>query len=210
MCCSECGERAHGKFCSHCGARLQTADSATTKPEVVGRIGDWSQEVRHEVLMQVPEVRAAIERHARLAKKGLTGEQVLELYEKLVPIGIPMAKLVGIIAPLYSKWGINTGKERTGNLDMCIGHAIVQVLCSLAEHGQTVRGIEQAEDGCTIIAELPSDVRSLQGDLTITLRRDGNRTQLYAATRIKGQWMDWGKSRNTLDKLFSDLERKAV
>lgn len=208
MFCSECGQQAKGKYCSHCGAKLDTDEQARLVEDDNLR-RDWSQEVRYAVLIAIPEVREAIESHAKRATTPVSGERLLELGESLLPVRIPMAKLAGILAPTYSKWGINTGKERSWKTPMPIGKAIVRVLCSLAEHGQQVLNVEQAKDGCTIQAALPSDVRSLLGELVISLHKEGNQTAVHAMARSKGQWLDWGKSRSVLEKLFGDLQQAA-
>jgi hypothetical protein len=68
----------------------------------------------------------------------------------------------------------------------------------------------QHEDGCTIDAELPSDLFALAGTLSIEILRSAQRTRVTAATNIAGQWMDWGKSRRALEKLFTDLRQEPV
>jgi hypothetical protein len=80
-----------------------------------------------------------------------------------------------------------------------------RLLCSMARNGQPLRHVKQAEDGCEFDAVLPSDMWALEGDLVTTVRRQGIRTEVASAASIKGQLIDWGKSRRCLDTLFADL-----
>ena len=67
-----------------------------------------------------------------------------------------------------------------------------------------------ATDGCVFEAVLPSDPMSLEGDLTVSVRRQGAGTEVAAATKIAGQMFDWGKSRRCLDVFFADLQLDAA
>lgn len=219
MFCTECGQKARGKFCSHCGhSLLEASEDGTTpsfehdKPAVksdevlVEIVGGWDDEVRYETLLKVPEVRTQIERHKGMAKQGITGEQVLALYDKVVSSPIPLEKVAGLIQPFYAKLGINTGKQRVVRIDAPVGRVMVRALCSLARHNQAVRKVSQGTDGCFFEAVLPSDVLALEGDLLVTVRRQGRGAEVTAATKIAGQWFDFGKSNRCLDKLVNDLQ----
>ena len=71
MFCSQCGAATSGPFCSQCGApQTDVPQSSCTEPS------DWSHEVRYEYLLRLPEVCDMISRHAAMAKKSLSGEQV--------------------------------------------------------------------------------------------------------------------------------------
>lgn len=200
MHCSQCGERAEGKFCWQCGAAL-----GPPPPPV-----DWQHELTYETLIRVPEVRAAIAAHAGRAPKGMTGEQYLALADKLVPLGVSLELVASIVQPLYVSWGIGMSRRRAERIDAPIGRVLLRVLCSLAARGQQLRAVDQAADGCTIQAALPSDFWSMEGDLLVTVRRvtagnDAQATEVEAATKIKGQYFDWGKSNHRLATLFTDL-----
>ncbi len=77
----------------------------------------------------------------------------------------------------------------------------------MARYGQALRDVAQQPDGCTIEAELPSDLLSMAGTLTIAIHRQAPGTAVAATTRIDGQLLDWGKSRRALDRLLGDLGR---
>ncbi len=178
-------------------------------PEVVEEaeaVGDWETEVRYEALMRFPNVRATIERHAAEAPKRVSGDQFLQVAEKLMPDSVPLEKVALIAQPIYASLGIGTGKEQSQVIGAPVGRVIVRVLCSLARRGQTLRGIKQATDGCFFEAVLPSDFRSFEGDLLVTVRRREWKTEVTAATKIKGQLFDWGKSRRALAEFFADLQ----
>jgi hypothetical protein len=209
MFCSECGKAAHGKFCSHCGAPLAITESATDVVPV-DVVPEWDREVQYETILKFPGVRDTIERHARQAPKRMTGEQFLALADKLVPLGVPLEGLAAVVQPLYARLGIKTGKERARYVPAPVGRVIVRALCSLARNGQTLRGVTQAPDGCLFEAALPSDLFSLQGDLLVSVRRNGSQAEVSGVTRIAGQFFDWGKSNRCLDQLFTDLTREAA
>ncbi|MDT0467234.1 hypothetical protein [Streptomyces gibsoniae] len=64
----------------------------------------------------------------------------------------------------------------------------------------------QGEDGCTLIAEIPSDYKTFGGVLQVRIDRSANRgTTLHATAEIPGQLYDYGKSKQTLADLFADV-----
>lgn len=201
MFCSNCGKPAKGNYCAHCGQRL-----TETEPEAEVPV-DWENDVRYDVILRVPEVRSAIDRHSALAKKGISGEQILAVFDKVVPLGVPLEKVAALVHPLYKKLGIGTGKERTEKMAVPVGRVIVRALCSLTRNGQTIRGVQQGTDGCVFEAVLPSDLFSFEGELFVTVHRHGSGAQVSAATKIHGQYFDWGKSKRCLDQFFADLQR---
>ena len=213
MFCSECGKPAHGKFCSHCGTplavespQLHVADDVV----LVELVPELETEVRYEAILSFPGVREKIERHARLAPKRLSAEQFLALADKLVPMGISMEGLAGVIQPLYARLGVKTGKERRHQVPAPVGQVIVRALCSLARHGQKLQNVTQAADGCLLEAVLPSDVFSTEGSLLVSVHGNGSLSAVSGVTQIGGQWFDWGKSNRCLDQLFQDLARDAA
>jgi hypothetical protein len=224
MYCSECGKPAFGKFCSNCGTPLappssdaaaigvavpplpvtQFAAGAIPAPHVP--IANWDNEWRYEELIKVPEVQQTIERHVKLARLPMSAEQFCKIADKVLQNPVPTDKLAAFAQPIISGFGIRTGKERTAVIEAPVGRGMLRVLCSLARHGQSLRGVKQGADGCVFEALLPSDPMSMEGDLTVSVRRREMRTEVSAATNIKGQLYDWGKSRRCLDAFFEDLQ----
>ena len=225
MFCSECGKSAQGKFCSHCGTRIELASlQLAVDPrgaanidlvavELVPESADtsaWEQEIRYEAILKFPAVRSAIERQARLAPKRMTGEQFLALAEKVVSTGVPMEGLAAAAQAIFTRLGIKTGKQQAQQVPAPVGRVLVRALCSLARNGQSLRSVTQAPDACLLEAELPSDVFSLAGDLLVGVRRAPIGAEVTAIARIGGQLYDWGKSGRSLDQLFGDLTRDAA
>lgn len=218
MYCSECGKPAKGKFCSNCGAPLETPQAAAEGPisiplpiqEFQVPAGNWENEWRYEELIKFPEVRQTIERHTKMARVPISGEQFCKIADKILQNPVPTDKLAAFTAPIMDSFGIRTGKERNAVIPAPIGRGMLRVLCSLARHGQSLRGVKQGTDGCVFEAVLPSDPMSLEGDLTVSVRRQGAGTEVAAATKIAGQMFDWGKSRRCLDVFFSDLQLDAA
>jgi len=221
MYCSECGQKASGKFCSHCGHRLQIEAANNTQTSirlldessrhgsdgVVEPTTDWEQEVRYEALLNVTRVRETINRHASMSRTPLSGEEFLKLCDKVMPMGVPLDKVASLVQPLYARLGIQTGKQRAGQVRAPVGRVMMRMLCSLARNGQTLRLVTQADDGCCFEAVLPSDMFALEGNLIVGVRRAEGVTEITAATKIPGQLFDWGKSNRCLETLFADLER---
>lgn len=226
MFCSECGQKARGKFCSNCGRKLAGPDETDSVAAVDDPANSddstldlldsgatpraplptgWEFESRYATLVRMPAVRALLKQHGAAAKKGISGEQFLALFDKISPLGVPLETIASIAQPLYARLGIATGKERTETLVLPIGRVLVAALCSLARRGQSISAVRQANDGCCLEAVLPSDLFSLAGELVVTVRGQGPKTLVSAATKIKGQYFDWGKSNRTLDRLFTDL-----
>ncbi len=216
MFCSECGKPARGKFCSHCGTSLaafaETAAAHQANPNVVvAEVAvDWEREVRYETLLADRTVRMLVDGHARQAKKRMSGEQFLALADKLIPQPVSMENVAAIAQPLWASLGVKTGKHVATEIDAPVARVIVRAMCSLARGGQPIQHVIQHADGCTIEAELPSDIFSLAGTLTLEIMRTAARTRVTAATNIAGQWMDWGKSRRALEKLLNDLRQDPV
>jgi hypothetical protein len=228
MYCSECGKPASGKFCSNCGTPLSTsvASIAVSAGLPAASVGvatvppaphlpitvetfvsvDWENEWRYDELIKVPEVRQIIERHTKMARTPISGEQFAKLADKVLQNPLPSDKLAAFVQPIFGSWGVRTGKERTALIDAPIGRAMLRVLCTLARHGQLLRHVKQDPDGCVLDAMLPSDPMSLEGDLTVAVHRRNSRTEVSAVTNITGQIFDWGKSRRCLDVFFADLQ----
>lgn len=202
MFCSHCGQPAANRYCAHCGAPLN-ADGGMAVAVVAE---SWEDECRYEAFLRAPHVRDTISRHASLARKGMTGEQFLKICDKLMPLGVPMESLAAVIQPIYAALGISTGKQRVEQVGASIGRVMLRALCSLARRGQTLRDVRQAADGCVFAAVLPSDLFALEGELLVTVHRRDQATEVNAATKIGGQFFDWGKSNRCLDALFADLQ----
>ncbi len=225
MYCSECGKPVTGKFCSNCGTALATSATAVSVAAVApapavpfGSVPaphlslpaatnvDWENEWRYDELIKVPEVRRIIERHTAMARTGISAEQFNKFADKIMKNPLPSDKLAAFAQPIFGSFGIRTGKERNTTIEAPIGRVMLRVLCSLARHGQSLRGVQQGPDGCVFTAVLPSDPMALEGDVIVTVCRRDKRTEVTAATKITGQLYDWGKCRRCLDAFFEDMQ----
>lgn len=212
MYCSHCGVQASGNFCFSCGQPLQgdlPVDEVRLTPVVPARRNiDWAQTVDYEALLQTPAVRELIAGHAARSKQRMSGEQFLEISEKvLAPVmcGLPLSTIGTVCNQVYTKLGVKMSRALSRRFAQPPGRVLVGVLCSLAEHGHEMRGATQAQDGCVLQASIPSDLLSFAGELVVTVRREPQGTSVDAAATIKGQYFDWGKSRRCLERLMGDV-----
>jgi hypothetical protein len=181
MYCHLCGAKGHGSYCHNCGAKLITAENSIENNNELPA-GDWSNEIRYETLLRIPEVRDLIARHASQKQEHLSGEQFLELCDKAFsPLygGVPIGKIVTIAQPLYASLGIKTGKTRKEAFALPAGRTLVAAVCSLARHGQPINRVEQGEDGCLLEAAIASTLvsyhyRSASGRRFVRRSRHGN------------------------------------
>jgi hypothetical protein len=137
MYCSYCGAKAEGNFCWSCGARLGTDGGAAPALETTQ---DWSHEIRYYALMRMPEVREKVARASASVRRSVSGEDFLALFDKVMPMDVPLEKLALIAQPLGERLGLKTGKERSELIGKPPGQTLVAALCSLARHGQTPCG----------------------------------------------------------------------
>jgi hypothetical protein len=210
MYCTNCGLMGTGNFCAACGTRLLPVPG-NEPPQVLPAAG-WEHEVRYEVLLQFPEVRNRLAKCSNGSTKKMTGEEWLGLYDQAFkPLtGVSMKTVAMIVAPLYAKIGIKTGKTRLEVVNEPSGRMIVNALCALAEAGLPLSEVHQGESGVVIEAKLPSDLWAFEGQLLVTIERAGTATKIEAATNIPGQWFDWGKSTRCLEQLFGRLHARAA
>jgi hypothetical protein len=211
MYCSKCGKEARGNFCWSCGARLAAGSSENEKQDDSPEVPvDWTQLTDYQALLRVREVRDRIAQHAAKCKTKFSGEQFLKCCDKvLTPLtgGVPLTIIASIAQPLSEKLGLKMCKTQAELLSDPPGKVIVALLCSMARNGQKLGQVDQAANGCTIHAAMPSDLWSLKGDLVVAVRVEGNMTVVEAGLTIPGQVYDWGKSQRALRQLFDDLSQ---
>ncbi len=205
MYCSNCGSAATGNFCSQCGSKIAAvATQIAGIPSVVA--ADWRFESSYDALVAKPWVKDRIAQKAAKARPGISGETVLDAFDKLTGNPIPSKTLAGVLQPLYGRMGISTGKTQDRVVRHPIGAAIVAGLCALAGNGHAVLAVQQCDNGCEVTAKLPSDMFALEGTLIVLFRTSDVGTHIEAATKIAGQWFDWGKSMRCLKRLFDAIE----
>lgn len=212
MYCSQCGAKAEGNFCSSCGAPL--AGRASAAPSGADVLAQAPAAAPFDLatadltaVARAPQARELVARHAAQSRQRVSGEEFLQAFDTpLKAVGaIPVSSLMTIAQPIYTRLGIRTGKERVATIDRPIQETFLALLCTLARNGQLVRALHTATDGCVVEAVLPSDMRSFEGTIVVTLRRADGGTEVRASTAIKGQLFDWGKSSACLDTLLTDV-----
>jgi hypothetical protein len=214
MFCSECGVKAAGKYCWSCGQALQSGGKTTDVADAVSIVPptDWRCSLNCQSIMAVPEVRDRIQRAAATSKTKLTGEEFMEFFDSVgsaLTGGVPLKLIAKISQPISEKMGLKTGKDRQEQVDESPGAVLVAILCSLAQNGQRVQHVEQFDGACKLQVSLPSDIWSLKGDLTVTVRAQSPGTAIEATLTIPGQLYDFGKSGRVLDRLFADIHQHA-
>lgn len=205
MFCSNCGEKATGRFCAFCGSPVTTAAPGAGSTDGL----DWKDEARYHVLLHFPEVRDLIARNAPPSLKGLSGQDILNICDTLsrplTGLPISISKLSSVVVPIYARLGIQTGATRKEVVLSPIGKTLVAALCSLSRRGRTLKEVHQGADGCVIEATLPGGWRSYEGQIVLSIERQQKGTLVDAAVKIPGQKYDWGISRNCIEETFEDL-----
>jgi len=199
MYCSNCGSKERGNYCAKCGAELAAIDSHDLEKI------DWRCEINYSNLLRIAEVRDLISLATQKSEKKLSLEELFDLFGgALKPLTgeVSAGKLAAISRPVASRFGVSVKKKRCVELTHPPGKIIVSFLCFLAESGQKVIQVEQADDACLIEAEIPSDIWSWEGTILVVVKESHKGTSVEAATKIKGQMFDFGKSERLLDKLF--------
>lgn len=209
MFCSACGVEAGGNFCSLCGADLDLSSAEPINADNPLPAGDWANQKCLDELLELPEVRALITQHMEQAHVPLSAEAFLKACDiAMKPLtGVSLSKLSSVVQPFYARIGIRTGKQQQRIIKAPPGRTLVALLCSLARHGQKLCRVIWDKEGCLLEASLPSDVWSYEGRLIISIHWVGREAVVEAATNIKGQLFDWGKSKRCLEELFTDLNR---
>jgi hypothetical protein len=114
--------------------------------------------------------------------------------------------ILQIVQPISARLGLRTGKERAQLVPRPVGTVLVDVLCALARSGKDVRQVHQGVDGCVLECVLPADWRAAGGgEMVVTIERACGGTAVRAVTKVRGQLVDWGRSREALNQIFARL-----
>jgi hypothetical protein len=205
MYCIECGRPGAGRFCAHCGAQQRVEAQEGDEPAF-----DWQEALDYDAVTRHPDVRRALTAAADRAPTRMSGEEFLaRIDEAAALIGAPaFFSSVGQLAqPLFAAMGVRVRpRTRVAEVAAPPGVVLVRTLTGLARQGVTVASVQQAQDGCVLSADIPSDLWSFKGELVCSLQRLPDAVRVEAVTAIKGQLYDWGKSERILRGLFAEVE----
>jgi len=90
--------------------------------------------------------------------------------------------------PVLGQHGVSGRRSRRWRRQFArpCGHVISAALCSLARQSLTLSNVDQAADGCTLHAEQPSDFRSSQGEIKVTIVKQVGSTRVEAGALEQG------------------------
>jgi len=148
-----------------------TAEQSRIVTTIAERSGDWADETVYEQLLKFPDVRERIARAGQRSRKAMTGEEMLALFDSIVPTGVSLEKLTGALLPIFDRMGIKTGKQSSVTLRVRAGHGVVATLCALASQGYELQKVDQSADGCVLTALIPSNLWTNRGELVVALER---------------------------------------
>jgi hypothetical protein len=186
-----------------------TAPATWRAPPVPPQVGDWVHSLDYETVLHTAVPRERIAMATRRVKAGVGGEDLLKLFDKVSPYGIPLAKLNNAVLPIYEKLGIKTGQQFSLSFNAPAGHVMLALLCALAERGLGISDVQQAVDRCTLVAEVPLGFITNRGRLMINLQSQvSGQIELAIATEILGQVFDWGRSKRLSDELSAAIHRE--
>lgn len=202
MSCPKCSKEASGNFCSHCGEKLFVPEAIFEQLSY-----GFDDEINYTALLLQPEVNILIGHYASQHKPNISGEEYLKIYDKIHPPFLTPSKtwIIEKVHPIAKKIGLKTSKNRQEFFQYPVKRVFLSVICSMARYGQQINEIEQKQDGCLVSAIIPSDVWSFAGTLMVNIQKQDLGTSVKAATLIKGQLYDWGKSKLVLANLFDDI-----
>ncbi len=190
MYCHNCGEQVIGSFCSNCGT-----------PVAKQKIKDYTS---YSSLVADNRCKQIIASEASKAQSSMSGEEFLQLSEQVIPI--PMKLIGDFSSKLYANMGLRTGKTRQESLPYTFSYVLLATICSLARQNIKPAAVSEATGICNIEAILPSSMWSWQGQYHIIIESQENKTKISARTEIPGQKFDWGKSKRTLNTLFTEIQ----
>lgn len=172
---------------------------------------DWRDSIDVQAILASSDVRGLIADVSGNRPGGMSGEQFLDISDKVfsaIGIGSVSTKRIAEVAqPLYARIGIKTGKEEQRGFRSLPGATIAATLCSLASRNQSLKNAAQADDGCVLTATVPSSIYAFEGDLMVTIERHAEGAMVTGAVTIPGQAFDWGRSKRVLRDLFKDIDQ---
>lgn len=227
MFCVHCGGDGAGRFCPTCGQRQPLSGAAQPNPNraaedispenvteevteevieaVIADEEPWAESIHYQRVLDHPESRRRIAAAGRGASPGVTGEDLLAVFDAVSPIGFSLGKFTQAILPIYDKLGIKTSQQAQATFDAPPGRVLSAILCTLAGRSLEIREVRQGSDRCSLHAQIPAGLVTNRGHLSILVERQGGGVHVSLTIHISGQWYDWGKSTRLMDALLADI-----
>ncbi len=216
MFCIHCGARGAKSFCASCGTSQvsESADARASADEVLSSHEDaeiivadirWTDTLQYAVVLNQPEARARIAACANEAKQGVSGEDLLALFDAVSTIGFSLGKLTKAILPIYDKLGIKTSREAQVRCVSPPGRVLLAALCAFASRGLKIEDVEQATNACCLTAKIAAGIVTNSGQLQVMLSVHESDVLVKVSATTSGQWYDWGKAQGLADAVCTTI-----
>ena len=222
MYCIHCGAEGAATFCARCGRPQHDDKSLKTNPhglpgEAVDRepsqrdpegqdMLGWTRSIQYETVLASPEARRRIAAAGRGASKGVTGDDLLAIFDAVSPIGFSLEKLTHAILPIYDRLGIKTDREVHKIFNAPPGRVMLAVICALAAKALAIADVCQDATRCSFSAAIPAGLITNRGKLHVLMSVEEQGIRVSIAATISGQWYDFGKSQGLIDEMFASVQ----
>lgn len=206
MYCFRCGASGVGAFCPSCGQDQSTASHSDSETIVEATLA-WSDSINYESIIAHPEVRQHLSAIRPRGTRGLTGEDLLSIFDAVSPIGFSLGKLTDAVLPIYDRLGIKTQHQSETEFQVPAGQLMLAALSSLAYKSLAIDAVEQGTDQCLLIAKIPSGLITNRGQFSILLERHSAAIRLVMSTTLSAQLYDWGKSKRLQQELIALIRK---
>ncbi|TWU45851.1 hypothetical protein Q31b_10270 [Novipirellula aureliae] len=209
MYCFQCGAAGAVAFCPACG-QDQLASRRSVANETNTASIHWTDSIDYETIIAHPDVRSRLGAIRPCGMRGLSGEDLLSIFDAVSPIGFSLGKLTTAILPIYDKLGIKTDYQSEALCDAPTGRVMLAVLSSLAIKSLAIAEVQQGETQCLLISDIPAGLITNRGRMNILLEKENALVRVSMASTISAQWYDWGKSKNLQQSLFDEIRRELL
>lgn len=200
MYCHKCGTKAEEKYCIKCGTKIVSSDATI--------IESWRSSSNFKEIAKHPEVLNLIEKQSKKSNSKITHENLINTFDLVFGTitGVPIGFLMEVLVPITKRLGLKTGKSLTVEYPESIQEIFVKSLCSMYKNQYTLEEFHEANDGVILIGKIKANMQTFGGNLIITLKRDDEKVIANFQAVIKGQLIDWGKSKSVLKTIKNEIE----